>query len=268
VDELPLTGGFANAGKVFRVGDTVRRPAGEHADAVHQLLAHLEQVGFHGAPRALGFDDLGREVLSWMPGTTYQKGPGFRSPIIATTELASLGQLIRAYHDAVATFVPTGDVSFAEHPRSAAGTVIAHRDLCLENVVFRDGRAVAFIDFDFAGPADALWDIAIAARHFVPIAHPSDTDDDSLDADDVATRVRVLTTAYGLEVAELPSLVVAIHDYLERGLRGFHSAIEAGSAAHLELAEQGFGERAIRARDWLSSVADHIAPGSTRLLTR
>lgn len=266
MEEVPLAGGFANAGKVFRVGDTVRRPASEHADAVHELLTHLERVGFEGAPRVLGFDEHGREVLSWVPGTTYQKGPGLRSPVIPPPELASLGQLIRSYHAAVEAFEPSSDASFAYHPRSAKGTLIAHRDLCLENVVFRDGRAAAFIDFDFAGPADALWDVAIAARHFVPIADPSDTDEPSLTPDDVADRVRILTDAYGLDEVRLPDLVLAIHHYLERGLRGFQAAVDNGSAAHLELAQQGFGDRATRAIGWLFSVADRIAPGSTALL--
>ncbi|MEN3272594.1 MAG: hypothetical protein V7636_1355 [Actinomycetota bacterium] len=263
---MPLAGGFANAGKVFKVGDTVRRPAGEHAEAVHQLLAHLETVGFAGAPRALGFDEHRREVLTWVPGTTYQKGPDLRSPIIPSTELASLGCLICSYHDAVASFEPTDGATFAYHPRSEAGTLIAHRDVCLENVVFRDGEAVALIDFDFAGPADSLWDIAIAARHFVPIADWRDVDGDSLNAHDVAARVRILTDAYGLDEAELPSLVAAIHAYLERGYLGFKAAVDAGSEAHLELAALGFGERSLRADEWLMTIADQIAPGSSQLL--
>lgn len=267
VDEVPLAGGFANAGTVFKVGDTVRRPAGEHTDAIHQLLAHLEAVGFDGAPRALGFDEHGREVLEWVPGETYQKGPNFRSPIIPANELESLGRLIRSYHDAVESFLPT-DATFADHPRSAEGSLIAHRDICLENVVFRDGRAVALIDFDFAGPADALWDIAIAARHFVPIADPQDTDDESLSTDEVASRVRLLTHAYGLSEADLPSLVAAIDVYLQRGYLGFKAAVDAGSPPHLQLASQGFGDRSLRAHTWLVNNADRIAPGSAQLLDR
>jgi hypothetical protein len=51
-----------------RVGDTVRRAAGSSAPAVRELLLHLEAVGFDGAPRHLGTDQLGREVLSWIEG--------------------------------------------------------------------------------------------------------------------------------------------------------------------------------------------------------
>jgi hypothetical protein len=53
---------------VVRVGDTVRRPAGPWTPAVHALLDHLHQVGFEGAPRALGVDERGREILTFVPG--------------------------------------------------------------------------------------------------------------------------------------------------------------------------------------------------------
>jgi Tol biopolymer transport system component len=35
---------------------------------VHALLRHLESVGFEGAPRVVGFDDSGREVLTYVDG--------------------------------------------------------------------------------------------------------------------------------------------------------------------------------------------------------
>lgn len=267
MEETPLPGGFANAGKVVKVGDTVRRPTGEHTAAVHQLLAHLERVGFDGAPRALGADEHGREILSWIPGTTYQKGEGFRSPILPDAELASLGHLVRGYHDAVASFEPTDDVTFAGHePVGFEGRLIAHRDLCLENVVFRDGHAIALIDFDFAGRADPIWDVAIAARHFVPIADPRDVMGEAVDVEEVSHRVRILADAYGVGGPDLPRLVAAIHRYLERGYLGFKAQVEAGSPAHVELSQQGFGDRAVRAIAWLEGHADHLAPGSARLL--
>ena len=52
---------------VVRIGDTVRRPVGRWTPAVHSLLRHLEKVGFEGAPRVLGIDEKGREVLTYLP---------------------------------------------------------------------------------------------------------------------------------------------------------------------------------------------------------
>ena len=54
--EIPLIGG--NTSTVVRVGDTVRRNVGPWTPAVHALLRHLEYVGFTGAPRVLGIDDV------------------------------------------------------------------------------------------------------------------------------------------------------------------------------------------------------------------
>jgi hypothetical protein len=65
--EIPLGGGNVSGG-VVRVGDTVRRPAGPWTPALHALLTHLHDVGFRGAPRPLGIDEHGREVLTFIPG--------------------------------------------------------------------------------------------------------------------------------------------------------------------------------------------------------
>ena len=68
--ETALVGGDVNVGEhvVVRVGDTVRRPVGPHTEAVDALLRHFEAVGFDGAPRALGRDERGRQVLSFVEG--------------------------------------------------------------------------------------------------------------------------------------------------------------------------------------------------------
>jgi hypothetical protein len=66
--EHRLDGG--NAGGAVRVGDTVRKAAGPWTPAVHELLRHLASKGFAGAPRPLGIDDRGREILTFLDGET------------------------------------------------------------------------------------------------------------------------------------------------------------------------------------------------------
>ncbi|HEY3870232.1 MAG TPA: hypothetical protein VGM10_17840 [Actinocrinis sp.] len=63
--EIPLLGGDVTEG-IVRVGQTVRRPPGESAPLVRALLTHLEAVGFEGAPRFLGIDAAGRDVLTFI----------------------------------------------------------------------------------------------------------------------------------------------------------------------------------------------------------
>ncbi len=65
--ETRLAGGATNDG-VFRVGDTVRRPG---SPLMREVLRHLEQAGFDAAPRWLGVDDRGRDVLTWIDGETF-----------------------------------------------------------------------------------------------------------------------------------------------------------------------------------------------------
>ncbi len=119
--ETPLLGGFTNAGLTTRVGDTVRRPLRRTSPATRALLDHLERVGFHGAPRYLGVDDRGREVLSFIPG----QAAIAPSPQWALTDaaLVSVAELLRGYHEAVASFDPRGIAGRDGCPRGfAAGS--------------------------------------------------------------------------------------------------------------------------------------------------
>ena len=64
--ETSLTGGNVTA--VVGLGDTVRRAMGPWSSSVDDLLRYLETRGFNGAPRFLGIDGLGREVLTFIEG--------------------------------------------------------------------------------------------------------------------------------------------------------------------------------------------------------
>ena len=55
--------------------------------AVRDLLLHLESVGFDGAPRYLGTDDLGREVLTWIDGDVHSAVPAWAMTDRALTDL-------------------------------------------------------------------------------------------------------------------------------------------------------------------------------------
>ena len=100
-EEIPLLGGDVTEGLV-RVGDTVRRPPGERAELVQDVLLHLEKVGFDGAPRFLGIDSAGRQALTYVEGEVAGRP---RPPWIADEErMISVARLLRAYDDAVEGF--------------------------------------------------------------------------------------------------------------------------------------------------------------------
>ena len=62
--EHPLRGGSVNI--VVRAGVTVRRPPS--GPFVRELLGFFERSGWDGAPRFLGVDERGREILSFVNG--------------------------------------------------------------------------------------------------------------------------------------------------------------------------------------------------------
>src|SRR4051794_7548110 len=104
-DEEVLTGGHLT--HVVRVGDTVRREANRWTRTVQALLKHVADVGFEGAPAPLGFDDKGREVLSFIEG---QVGTG-RPPSYVWSDavIVHVGKLLRRYHDAASSFRAPAD---------------------------------------------------------------------------------------------------------------------------------------------------------------
>jgi hypothetical protein len=56
-----------NVGGAWRIGGTVHRTAGPWTPAVHALLEYLAPRAEH-IPRVLGFDEQGREILTFLPG--------------------------------------------------------------------------------------------------------------------------------------------------------------------------------------------------------
>src|SRR3954464_14446681 len=190
-----LVGGTANRGQVVRIGDTVRRPQRATSPATHALLRHLADVGFDGAPRFLGVDEQAREVLSYIPGTAIT--PPYPAWALTDEALVSVAILLRAYHRAVSTFDPRPHTWPSSPPAPFAGELVSHNDGNLDNVVFRDGRAVALIDFDLASPGSRVWDVACAARLWAPLRPDTHIHDPRRGS--AFERLRVFLDAYGLE---------------------------------------------------------------------
>ena len=65
-DFTRLEGGGSNA--VYRSGSITRRRVGPWSSRVHEFLAFLKQTGFRNVPEAVGFDEHGNELLTFIPG--------------------------------------------------------------------------------------------------------------------------------------------------------------------------------------------------------
>ncbi|WP_161606380.1 aminoglycoside phosphotransferase family protein [Microlunatus speluncae] len=251
-DETPLTGGFVN--EVTKVGNTVRRTSGPWTPAVQALLHHLEAGGFTEAPRALGIDDRGREVLSYLPGETIP-WTDWPAELCAADGVGQLGRLLRRYHDAVRTFTPPADAVW-RNPLARSGELIRHGDFSPFNTTWVRGQVVGVIDWDFAQPGSALDDLAYLAWQLVPLQPRERARQYGIPAEvDLRTRLRVLCDAYGGDHAPAAVIMAAVK-VIERERE--HTAQLAAEGLHpwTGFARDGSLEAFAREADWLRRTMD------------
>lgn len=254
---MPLAGGDVTVG-VVRVGDTVRRPRQEQSAFVAAYLGHLERAGFAGAPRFLGVDERGRDVLDFVEGDVPGTPPEAWS---ATDEaLAELGRLVRRLHEASAGWVPDPGLEwFGRAAREALPPelrdatppeLVSHADITPQNVVFRDGLPVALVDFDMARPVTRVMELLNTAMWWVPLQHPDDRAPAHLDAD-VPARLRLFLDAYGATPAQRHELLEVADRAWKRSWLLMRSNAEQRGGGWARMWAEGAGDRIARRRLWL-----------------
>lgn len=194
-EAVPLTGGRLTQG-VVRIGDTVRRKASASSAVTATLLQLLERHGYAGAPRYLGQDEEGRDILTFVEGWVPARFQRW-----SNNQVAAVGALLRVLHDI------THGSTLAAHD-----DVVCHHDPGPNNFVFRDGVPAVLIDFDTAAPGSRLEDIGYAAWTWC-IASKYD------DARRQAEQVRVLVDAYGLSAPQRHAVVDATLEQQTRNVR-------------------------------------------------
>ena len=249
MDERPLEGGIANAGHVVRVGQYVLRPSTAHSSSIHTFLRALRQAGFEGAPLPVGIDDDGRERLVFIDGeVSVAPYPDWSQ---TDTALASIARLLRGLHEAARTFDPRGltwDDALAD---PAGGTVVCHNDVELSNVVFRDGIAVALLDFEFAAPGRPIYDLAHLARLCVPIDDDVDQARLGWRPADRPARLRLVADAYGLDEGGRTDVLTAMDDAIDRIEAATRRSVDAGHANAIAMWNRSGGaEKYARRRRW------------------
>jgi predicted N-acetyltransferase YhbS len=267
LDVEMLQGGVANAGAVARVGAEVHRPSNPHSAAIHRLLIHVRDAGFDGASQPVDIDPNGGERLVFVEGEVPL--PPFPDWAQTDRALASTARLIRGLHDASVGF----DASDADWSQEMADrdanpatddhrdrVVMCHNDVCMENIVFRDGAAVALLDFDFAAPGRRAHDLAAFARMCVPI------DDDQGAAllgwhrADRPHRLAVIADAYGLDGDQREELLACLDATIARGGEFVLRRVEAGEQPFIDMWESMGGmARFDRRRDWWATARSGFA---------
>jgi len=189
--EQELTGG--NMNRVMRAGGTVRRQAGPWSARVQQLLSHLRAAGIQEVPAPLGFDEQGREILSFLPG---QAGLLPTPDLLNEAVLSDAARLLRRIHDASAPVAAAWTDGWQAVPRPPV-EVICHGDFAPYNCIFEDGQLAGVIDFDHAHPGSRAWDLAYALYRFAPLHAPSNPDHFGSFTEQ-CQRARLFCAAYGL----------------------------------------------------------------------
>ncbi|WP_037854843.1 aminoglycoside phosphotransferase family protein [Streptomyces sp. NRRL S-340] len=262
-EDEALAGGMMNAGAVFRRGRSVDRPAPPNAPALHAYLLALEEHGFDAAPAPVGLTADGREQLTFIPGDVAL--PPYPHWAMTKGALESVGSLLRRLHETSAAVAVD---LHAEWPGDLAdpegGTMLCHNDVCPDNVVFRDGRAAALIDFDLAAPGRPLWDVAMCARYWVPVLDPGSAAAVHPRGLDAPARLRILADSYGLSAGDRADLPSVIEQATEVCRTFVARRVADGDPGYLQaLAERGGWERWDRLQTWL---ADHRKTFTAALL--
>jgi hypothetical protein len=204
-EEIPLLGGQITHG-IVRVGATVHRPQKSNASFVHELLLFLEQQGFHEAPRFLGIDEQGREVLSYIEGDTLP-GSGYK---LSDGLLVKTAGLIRRLHDL------TAGSSLAQ-----GHEIVAHHELGPHNTIFQGDQPVGFIDWDDAAPGTRLRDFANAVWCYVDVGNRT------WPAQEQARRIQLMCDVYGWD--DPIAIVNDIEADIQQALRNHEQAGREGA---------------------------------------
>jgi phosphotransferase family enzyme len=243
VSDEVLPGGYVNT--VVRVGDTVRRPPALRPDLVRDLLRLFEAHHWPAAPRFLGVDDTGRDVLSFVEGHVAWE-PQQLEAVCSDASLVRIAQLVRQFHDLT-----------AGSPLARGEEVVCHNDLSPRNTVYRDHgaglRPVAIIDWDIAAPGQRIHDVAHVCWQFANLG-PEITD-----VQRAGNRIRLIADAYELE--DRPLLIETIVWWQDRCWRGIDAAADRGDPAMSRLRDLGAVAEVRAAHDWTAQhrgVLEHI----------
>jgi Phosphotransferase enzyme family len=228
-------------GGAWRIGGTVHRATGPWTPAVHALLGFLAPRLEH-IPKVIGFDEQGREVLTFLPGQVIDTDTELMTP----GQIDSLVSWTRRFHEVVAGFGYPGSWRY---PRVPQASLIGHNDIAPYNVCFDGDDLAGVFDWDLAGPTTPVMELAFIAWNCIPLWR--DMGDETS-----AERIRRICSAYGsvqpAQIADaVPGRIQLMLDWIPQGAA-------AGDAGLRRLMSQGEPERSqatapvisMRARPW------------------
>jgi len=243
-----LEGGWGKDSKPVRIGKTVHRQQSDQSPYVHQVLEFLEHAAFDWAPRFLGVDEQGREVLSFIDGYV-PHGQEVPQQTWSLETMQDIFRHIRHLHDL------TSGSELANGQEC-----ICHGDLSYANTVYREGRAVAFIDWDWAHPGQRIDDVAYGILQYLSIGEHESAGGPG----ESARLARALADAYGLAESQRSVTPARMLDLLLATRDKQLQAIKQGRPSARRLAEAGVPSHMLKRHAWLRQNSDYFVSAMTR----
>jgi CubicO group peptidase (beta-lactamase class C family) len=257
---------------VQRVGDTVRRPSGAWTPAVQHFLRFLERREVEGIPRALGTDEQGREVVSYLAGKVAMRP--WPAAMLDGSGCVDAARWLQNYLEAAAGYEGPPEDACWRDPAAVCGEpgeVVLHSDLGPWNMVFSDdsdggeARFVGVIDWDLAQPGRPELSMGQLAYYHAPLR------DDEHAAQcgfggaagvplDRGARLRRMGDVFGKSAEQL---VQAALEYLEDEVKRTRRLGAAGIEPWAAFLSRGDCEELQGDRDWIAARRDELAAPAT-----
>lgn len=230
--------------KVKIVGDRVFRTPGFYTAQIHSLLTFLRCQGFLQAPEPLGFDEQGKEVLTYVAGNTFETL--VTEEATSQEALVSSAKLLRLFHDISQNYLKTKPENSGNwmFPAKEPQEVICHNDFAPYNICFEGSIAIGLIDFDAAIPGPKTWDIAYAIYRFAPFYNAGDVEVFG-NIEQQINRAKLFCDTYNLSNSDRSGLVDLMIERLQELLTHLLNSAEEGNKEFIQNINEGHHKKYI-----------------------
>jgi tRNA A-37 threonylcarbamoyl transferase component Bud32 len=172
VNEETLKGGRSTS-EVIRIDNTVHRTCGLNSEFTHKLLILLEEKKFAYAPKYLGIDEKGREILTFIDGEVPKDKQW------TMEQMVKIVKMMKSFHDKTVGSQLAGN-----------NETVCHHDIAPWNIVLKEGKPIAFIDFDEAEPGERVDDLSYFLWTFLDLGS-------NVSIETQSSKMKTLCQAYG-----------------------------------------------------------------------
>jgi hypothetical protein len=217
---------------------------------VHGFLSFLAAKSYP-APRPLGLDDQGREILTYIPGECVH--PNNLTIIETDAAVHRAGKLIADFHRVQSGYVSPKDAEWRSEGRDPTGSteVLAHNDLAPWNLI-AGPKDWVFIDWDLAAPGRRLWDLAWALHSFVGL-----WPDSPRTHSEIADRIAAFCDGAEVGSADRPRLLEVVVERTRHSAAMLRRRADEGETRYQQLVADGHAET------W-EHGADHVEANRDR----